>query len=300
MPQGTTFSHRQANHLCLDVQSSLEKIISLNFDLIRLCLYWDEIESSPDFFDFSPILDLLEVCQKKQQDVIMTIGAKAPRWPEFYIPQFYEQDISDTKTQQKLLNFIKKSLIELKKYDCIKYWQVENEPLDQSGVAKQIVPLGFLKQEVSLVRSLDSRPIIITLWGNDLSHRKNLPKIEKIADIIGIDLYYKQFLTQKFGKNFYIGPRDSQKKLAQITKNCKKPVWITELQAEPWEKDEDGYKSDNPESFDQKKLLDFYEKAQKLDAKAIIFWGVEYWLWREKMGKNNILPTISNLFLQPR
>lgn len=299
MPIGTTFSHRQANHLGLDLDSSIEKIISLNFDFIRLCLYWDEIETSPDFFDFSPILDLLEICQKKQQEVIMTLGAKAPRWPEFYIPQFYDQNLQRQETQQKLLNFIKKSVAVLQKYDCIKYWQVENEPLDEVGDEKKTVPVELLTKETQLVKKLDKRPIIITLWGNDLSHRNNLPKIENIADIIGIDLYYQQFLTQKFGKNFYIGPRDSQKKLAEIIKNCKKPVWITELQAEPWEKDEESYKSGNPESFNQKKLLNFYKKAFELNSQMIFFWGAEYWLWREKNNDDKYFKIIENLLLQP-
>ena len=102
-----------------------------------------------------------------------------------------------------------------------------------------------------------------------------------MADIIGLDLYYKQFVTQIFGKNIYKGPSQSDSALRKLINSSTKPVWITELQAEPWEKDERGYLSKSPGSISPKQLQQNIERAKKLPVQEILLWGFEYWLWRK-------------------
>lgn len=283
----------------MDVISSLEKIIDLDFDIIRLGLYWDEIEQEKGVFDFNEIETILEICQKNNQKVILSMGAKAPRWPEFYIPKYLPQNLENKETQKNLFVFIKKAISQLKKYKIIEYWQVENEPLDEVGDDKLTIPLKFLEEEIELVKKLDNRKIIINLWGNDLSSRNFLPKIEPLTDIIGLDIYYKQFVSHRAGFNFYRGPNDSDKKLNKIITESKKPIWITELQAEPWEKDEKNYKSTNPKSMSVKKMKEFYERACKLSVGGVLFWGCEYWLWKEKFGDERYVETIKKIITPP-
>lgn len=282
---GTTFSHRQIQYLDLEVLPSLEKILTLNFDMLRFGVYWSEVEREPGVFDFSKIESLLMICQEKKQKVLLTLGAKAPRWPEFYIPAFLPQNLENEEAQNRTLQFVEKTTEKLKKYSVIEAWQVENEPLDPVWENKLVVPLDFLEKEIKLVKKIDNtRKILVSFWGNTLTAPKNLSQISSSVDLVGLDIYYQQFVGEKFGIPLYSGPRQRKHSLKKSLQKLHKPLWITELQAEPWEKNAETYRSDSPKSMSPKKLESFFHKASFLEPEAIFFWGCEYWLWRESQG----------------
>lgn len=282
---GATFSHPHLEYLKIPLEFALEESLKQNFSYLRLGAYWNRIEKNPNQYDFEELIYLLNFFEKNEQKIILTLGVKGPRWPEFYWPDFIEQkSTTSPETQEKILKFIKKVIEATKHFSCITHYQVENEPLDPSGPDNLSIAESFLKQEIELVRKLDKRPIVLTLWGNTLQSRGFFKKAEELADIIGLDLYYKQFITQVFGKNFYKGPNQSDSALEKLINSSTKPVWITELQAEPWEKDEAGYLSKNPESMNSKQLQKNIERAQKLPVHEILLWGFEYWLWQKRQG----------------
>lgn len=274
---GITFSHRHAKHLGLSATSTLTHLCKQNYSYIRLCSYWNEIEKSPGNYDFSTLYKLLEICNNHNQKVIMTLGMKAPRWPEYHWTRMINQSPNDPITQFAVLKLITTTIKELSRYPCISHWQVENEPIDPSGPNNLAIPVDFFLREVVLVRSLDSsRPIIGTLWGNDLIKRGLFSAMESIVDIVGIDLYPKQYAGKKWGKPFYRGPSQSDRELKKIIEKSSKPVWITELQAEPWEADDAGYRSSDPGSFPKGQLENNMQWASKFSAKVILLWGIEY------------------------
>ena len=290
---GITFSHPHLEYLGLNIDDSLKKALSMNFSHLRIGAYWTEIEKQEDKFDFSKLENILKKCEKEKQSVVLTIGVKAPRWPEFYWPEHIKlKNLNNKETQTKIIRFIKKTIQNFKKYKCIKYWQVENEPLDSSGPDNLSIPFEFLEEEVGIVRGMDDRKIIINLWGNDLLNRGYLKKTEELADIIGLDFYPKQFIKKIMGKSFYknyVGIHQSKNKLIKDLKESKKPIWITELQAEPWEENEKGYFLKNPKSISPQKLVKNIEDAKKIPVEEIILWGFEYWLWKEKVGDDDYL-----------
>jgi len=286
MKFGTTFSHRQLQNLECSVFDALDKAIKLNFDYLRICVYWDEIEKKEGQYNWSQLEKTFTTCQKKKQDVVLTLGVKAPRYPEFYFPNWLkDKDLNNKQTQEKILTFVKKTVEKFKNLSCIKYYQVENEALDPSGLDNLTIPLSLLKKEISIVKKLDNRKIITSLWGNDLSKRKLLPKLAEISDIVGLDLYYQQFVKKILGKSFYIGPADSQQKMLKLLSKVDQEVWITELQAEPWEANEQNYLAKNPKSISPQKIKSFYQKVSQLSVSTIFFWGFEYWFYQ--LSKNN-------------
>jgi hypothetical protein len=297
MKFGTTFSHQQLQHLGCSVPDALDKATELNLDYLRICTHWNEVEKTEGSYDWSALKEILNVCQKNNQDVILTLGVKAPRYPEFYFPDWIEnKDPNNQQTQEKILGFIKKTIEEFKHLSCIKYYQVENEALDPSGPDNLVVPLSFLTTEISLVKKLDTRKIITTLWGNELSKRNSLQKLTKISDIIGLDIYYQQFIKKIFGKSLYVGPLDNQQKMTKLLNKYSKESWIMELQAEPWEASERDYLSENPKSISPQKIESFYQKASRLPVSTIMFWGFEYWFYQlDKKDNNNYFKTISGM-----
>lgn len=280
---GTTYSHKQAQYLNLDVTRDLKTLMTLKFDYIRLCCYWDEIQQSKDITDFSVILKLLDICESSNQKTVLTIGMKAPRFPEFYIPGWTKL-YSPEEVSAYTLPFIENTIQKLQHYRCIEYWQVENEPLDPVWPDKRCISFKTLCDEVQKVRKIDpKRKIIINLWGNE-KFVNNHKKIEDIADIAGIDLYYQQYSTSFLGKPIYSQPRYSDSEIKKIITSSKKTVWITELQAEPWEKNMQGYRSDNPMSMNARILQSNIKRAINLSPQAILLWGSEYWLWQKERG----------------
>lgn len=283
MELGTTFSHRKIIDLQLDPVAAFNDLLSLNFDIIRLPTYWSEIEVEKGKYDFERIKTQLDLCQKSNQRVIITLGMKAPRWPEFYIPEWIDPaNFTDRTFQDSLLTFIQQTITELQHFTCITHWQVENEALDPSGPEDKTIPIALITQEIALVRSIDSRPIHTTLWGNVLTKRNNSESLAPLVDSIGIDLYFKQFLFDTPLGSVYGGPQDSLHKIHSHLANQHTPYWITELQAEPWEKDEETYASENPGSLSPEQLQKNFALAKQLQPEKILFWGYEYWYWKKQ------------------
>ena len=292
---GTTYKHKQISWLSLNNEVVFTEIVGLKFDIIRLGVYWSDVQKSKDVFNFDEIKKLLDICEDKKQKVLVTIGMKAPGWPEYYIPNWAItsklEDIS-----KYLYSYFEKTLFTLKHYKCIYAWQIENEPLDPSGPNKQIIPIEILKNEYKIIKNIDpNRNIIINIWGNNLRRNKNINKIIKISDMIGLDLYYKQFIKRVAGISFYLGPLGSLESTNKYIQKFGKKLWITELQAEPWEERSDFYLSKNPGSINPKLLKENYVKALKLNPDAILFWGCEYWLWKKSQGDDNYLEIIKNI-----
>lgn len=292
---GTTYSHRFAKSLHLDPIKSFNEIIALHFDVIRLGCYWDEIQTSQNSYTYSSIRGLLDICEKNNQKVVMTLGMKAPRWPEFYIPSCLKTN-SPKEASSHVLNYLEKTVKELKNYSCIQYWQVENEPLNPVWPDQRCIRFDDLQQEVSLIRRLDSkRKIIINLWGNETSLTKTFAQAEKIADIVGLDIYYKQHVRHIFGLDLYNSPKLSDTSIKKLITDSPKPVWITELQAEPWEKHTEAYQADITKSMSPALFEDNFKKAVALNPEAILFWGSEYWLWKKAKGDTRYIDVAKTL-----
>jgi hypothetical protein len=261
----------------LDHKESFKKLLDCRFDIIRLCVYWDEVQSGRNTLDLSLIKQELDACEGAGQEVVVAIGMKAPRWPEYYIPDWAGKTPMDA--EKFILPFVERTIKELQQHQCIRYWQIENEPLDPSGPDNYTIGHEILKREVDTVKKLDTRLCLVTLWGNELKSRGFMSMIDNMADIVGVDLYYK--CPKKDG---YSSPED----IAADLRHLGKPLWITELQAEPWENDEAVKMSLQTPSITAELLQENYEKVLEFQPEAVLFWGFEYWLWREKMGDDSL------------
>lgn len=295
-PLGITLSPPHLRFLGVSPEAALDTALSLQFSHIRFCAYWSSIEKMRGIYDFTELHNILARCEVAHQDVIITVGVKAPRWPEYYFPVHLKvKDPNDPGTQSEILQFIKRTVDELKRYSCITHWQIENEPLDPSGPMDMTILQAFLEKEIRTIKDADTRPIIVTLWGNDLQKRRLFPVALGLGDIIGVDLYYRQYKGQSLGRSVYRGPDHSDAWLSRLIASTKKPVWITELQAEPWEKDNEAYLADSPKSMSPSILKDHIKRARVLPVKEVLLWGFEYWVYRAQKGDMSYLKTLSSL-----
>jgi len=219
----------------------------------------------------------------------MAIGKKVPRYPECFEP-FWWENIDDEQVRElELLEYIKNIVNELKIYKNINMWQVENEPFFPFGECTPI-DKKTVEKEINLVRSLDSRPIMIQDSGEGGFW---FPSYQ-MGDYLGISMYRKiwyDFWGVFFGNFIYFKyplAHWTYKIKADITRVPIKNIIVTELQAEPWgpvinskltqeEKDKTMSRTD---------FLDTINYAQKTGFDKLYFWGVEWWYWEKEMNNN--------------
>ncbi|HYD91650.1 MAG TPA: hypothetical protein VEA37_09215, partial [Flavobacterium sp.] len=218
---------------------------------------------------------LLET-DKRNIEVILVVGRKQPRWPECHQPNWYGAlSPEDKKTAQ--LTMIKTAVEHFKSHKSIAMWQVENEPLFDFGPQCPRTVTSFLREQVALVKSLDSRPVLISDSG-ELG--RWLPSA-RVGDILGSTMYRK-IHNPKLGYIQYpLPPAFFKLKSGFVKFFTGKPIIGVELQAEPW------YVTDvhQTDLVRQKELMnvdifnDNVAYATEVGFPQNYLWGVEWWYW---------------------
>ena len=304
---GTTFSPLQCYYIGLDFRAAFREICTLGFDRIRLCAYWHEIESQQGQFDFSTLDWLLAEAERCKIDVVLAVGMKVPRWPEFHFPSWvsdrYETgagdralDLRSPALAELALTFVNTVVNHCRYSPAIKYWQIENEPFTQLEIAGgRFLSPEFVQGQVSLVRS--------RLWQNQkilLTNAIHLPKPKLTedlpafqnsllaADAVGFNVYTK---VPAGNSGAYVEPHrafwdqlhDWQIQLS----NAGKESWIAEAQAEPWEPrklvalDKPDFPSASP-----KRMQVLVNTLARSNYSTVLLWGCEYWVWHKMQGRN--------------
>lgn len=279
---GLNFSTTRASELGFDPYSLYADMLAdLKPAQIRLPAYWDQIEPSPQRFDFSQYDRMLDLATKTNTKVILALGRKAPRWPECHQPGWVN-NLSVEKQQEAQLQMLKSAVEHFKKYQIITTWQVENEPLLSFGDDCDKISRGFLKEEIKLVKSLDSRPVLVTDGGE---MGRWLPVATTGADLFGTTMYRVIHSPFTFGYFKYpLPPWFFRIKAGILTTFRPQPILGVELQAEPWVAEgilDTDLKTQqalmNPKIFQE-----HIEYAKAAGFGDNYLWGVEWWYWMAK------------------
>jgi hypothetical protein len=303
---GTTFSRVQCAYLDMDPRKTYLDILDMGFDLIRLGAYWSHIEKQEGVFDFSELDWQIEEAGKKKMPVVVTVGMKAPRWPEYFIPDWvlqkvhirYGRDVSkNAYLRERTLGFIKAVVTRYKDNPAVKFWQVENEPLMHIGPEKCYIGRAFLEEEVRLVRDIDGgrRPVILTtatypnrflrVISNLFTKHDYIRECLAICDIMAINVY-SMVGHRSFGLDLYfiVNPGEFDlyfSKLVAMIKESGKIPWVTELQAEPWEPGHLVYTGrEEPRTGKRDETVRNFRALKEMGVDTVLLWGSEYWLYR--------------------
>jgi len=310
---GTTFSQVQCEYLSLNWQEAYKEVLAMNFDIIRLGAYWSRIEKSKGEFDFSDLDWQIQKARENKIPILLTVGMKAPRWPEYFIPSWlrpardfhFGSAVSDVPhVKECTLLFISKVVGRYKNEDIIVAWQVENEPLSRSGPRELWIRKDFLQKEISLVKELDgrNRPIIVNAMTypngflrflTRMAYKKNpIDETIDIAQIPALNVYFA--IGQKLlSKNicFWTNPKGRISYLSQFVARAasqNKLIWVTELQAEPWEPAELVHTREKDAiTCGADNFHVAFEELRSLNIDTIFLWGVEYWIYRKQQYKDN-------------
>lgn len=291
---GATFSRQYAIDLGLNWQETYLAILDdLQIKKIRIPARWNEIEQTRGKMDFSNLDWQINEAGKRGVEIILAFGRKVPRWPECHDPVWLK-NLSLSDQHQQTLEMIKKTVEHYKNSPAIKTWQVENEPLvGWFGINCPKPDREFLKKEIALVRSLDSRPILLTdsgelgLWGRSAG----------LGDLFGTTLY-------RLVWNRYIGywkywflPPDFYRIRAILAKKPMNQMMVAELQAEPWFalSPADLPNSsllppldEQTKSMNGKQLRENINYTKRVGFPEAYFWGVEWWYWLKLKGDASV------------
>jgi len=279
---GITYSKKFATSLNLDWQQTYTAILDdLGTKKIRLPLYWDDIEAQQAVYNFSDYDWMINEGNKKKVEFIIVIGRRVPRWPECHTPNWVGAR-DDLETRRALLKYLKTTVERYQNNSNIIAWQVENEPLlDSFGVCPQS-DYAFLRQEVELVKSLDTRPIMLTASGELSDWRRETT----LGDWFGATVY-RTVWSPTLGYIRY--PWPSQLYIAKAASVRLKPEQriLAELQAEPWAPNSSLNKLPKSEATKSFNLDNFKSNilyAEATEFNRIYLWGVEWWYMQKEQG----------------
>ncbi len=306
---GTTFSPVQCEYFKLDWRETYREVLAMGFDIIRLGAYWNRTEKTEGEYDFSELDWQIAKAEAAGVPVLLTVGMKAPRWPEYFIPFWLREKVdirfgsavSDRRlVQEGVKKFITAVVDRYKDRKIITAWQVENEPLSRAGPDEWWIRKSFLKEEIALVKKLDAdrrRPVVINAMTYPNAFLRVLARLAHkeapvaatidIAQIPALDVY--PAIGQKMlGQDvcFWTHPKSRVKYLRKFAERAKaqgKPLWVTELQAEPWEPGQLVHTSEEaPMTCGAETFFDTFEEMRSLGIRKVFLWGAEYWYYRKK------------------
>lgn len=274
---------------------------------LRLSLQWDEIERSPGVFDFAVPDALIAAAGRNNATVNLTVGMKAQRHPEFYLPAWVQAlgspgDGAVVSTlgpiRAAALAFVSVAVRHYRESEVIDSWGAENEPYIASHRSDDwSLDDRYIEEAVQTIRGLDSRhrPVVVNHAQHFVMDRRWQRALSR-GDILGQSMYPFRNLTL-LGTEFQtdimqLGPlMPNYAFQARESARAGKHLWITELQAEPWtDADSRLITPESPsDNLDPGRLQKNVEYAQRTNAQRIYLWGAEWWLYEQRLGDNRWL-----------
>ncbi|MEQ1666389.1 MAG: beta-galactosidase, partial [Bdellovibrionales bacterium] len=229
---GASFSLHRCSELGLNKKRLLKATLKdLGFKRLRLMSYWNIHEQKPEKYDFKELDWQMNMAEKYGAKVTLCLGKRQPRWPECHMPE-WAKELPKSEWYQALFDFITVVVKRYKDHPALESWQLENEALlkEFGDCHDRDFSHKRLQKELELVKNLDDKhPVIMSLsdsWG--------FPFKKPIPDIYAMSLYRitlnkkSKYSTSSRPSRFY--------KLRSLVIGAvrNKPVFIHELQAEPW------------------------------------------------------------------
>lgn len=277
-------------HRCYELGVSPKKVLTaaikdLSFRRFRLMSYWNLHERQPGIYNFYELDWQMDLLAKHGCSATLCLGKRQPRWPECHMPD-WALGLPEAEWQKSLLDYIAAVVGRYKGHPALESWQLENEALLRSfGVCRDgDYSHARLRREFKLIKTLDAtHPLIMTLsdsWG--------LPWRGPKPDIYAMSLYRNTinkkgvYTSSKRRPGFY----HARAWMIHLLKN--RPVFIHELQAEPWlnKPITEAHLSEQTKLFDAKTLERNVAFARRTQLYPIDLWGLEWWYWLYDVHKH--------------
>lgn len=312
---GVTFSPAMATELGLDWRQAYAEILGLGFQHVRLPIRWDQVESQPGVFNWAWLDWQLAEAANADVRVLLTVGHRAPRYPECFAPA-WSHELGEAEFKQHLFRFIQAAVQRYRYHPALDAWQIENEPLAKIagqpwGLACREVT-AYVAEEVRLVRTLDQgqHPTVVSYANAPWMATQFHQTLDFGSDVIAVTVFNKLFfrspLFSGYVEMFRLGPFAPFTLAYQhrVALRQHRLLWVAELQAEPWGPSPTGIRDESPEesykTINPQRLTQTWTVAVRAGIPRIYFWGAEWWLFqRDYRGDSTMLETVQQLMATP-
>ena len=273
-------------------------------DLVRLPVYWDSVEPTPDRLDFSEIDSLLKAVAKHNHHssihtrVVLTIGARNFLYPELHMPvgagDREQPNLDEVQQGYAYRAYIDTTITRYRGSHLLYAWQVENEPFDY--VANELtgddrITPSQLGWEVGEVHRLDPghQALLTTyngvnltidmmqLWtpvlGAQLGRNGHPQESLQVGDALGLDLYVDgPSVPYRHVTSVDLRAEWKEQTVAFWADRARakgKDLWVAEMQAQPWS---------GEGAFSTSDLMATAADYRQEQLQVVLLWGVETWL----------------------
>lgn len=252
----------------------------LGVRLIRLPMYWNDVEATQGNYDFSDIDPYMDAAAAVGAKVTLVVGVKTPRWPECHVPSWVGES-----PREALFDYLDVVVSRYKDHPALFRWQVENEHHFPFGECPA-PDLALFSDEVAFVRHLDPHtPIQLTVSGE----QELWAGTAGPADVMGASMYRFAWNPTTGLVVFPHPPEFYRLQAASVAYDVDRVV-ISELQAEPWF--ENGVipdaLADRAALFTADRLVDHMNFARRTGLPEVYLWGVEWWYDLAQRGDTSL------------
>lgn len=277
-----------------------------NPDLVRLPIYWESVEPTPDQLDFSEIDGLLAVVARHNESaphptrVVLTVGARNFVYPELHEPAWAgprrQPFLSEMQAAPAYRSYFDASITRYRGSPLLYAWQVENEPFDyvvNASTGADQIDAAQLAWEIGEVHRLDPNHKAMTTtfdaWNVALDALQlySKPAMQLVGaypsghpeetleagDALGLDMYIDGPSTPMRFTSTALRTTWKQQSLAFWSGRARsmgKEVWVSEMQAQPWR--------DLAGKFNEDDLISSATGYRQEHVQVVLLWGAETWL----------------------
>jgi beta-galactosidase GanA len=295
---GMSFNAPYVRELGLDSREVYTAFLDeLKVRHLRLAAHWPMVEPRRGSFDWSELDFEVAEAKKRGADIVLAVGRRLPRWPECHTPD-WAKGLSWDEQKNEIRAYLTETVNRYKDEPHIIYWQVENEPYLATFARDECGELDedFLKEEIALVRELDStRSILVTDGGNFGTWYEAY----RAGDAFGTSMYV-YFWNPTVGQFRTILPPVAYRVKEGLMRllHGGKPTMLIELSLEPWLVEPvpnvpitAQLERMNPQKFDE--IIE-YAKTARYDRQYL--WGGEWWYWLKTKGNADMWEKGKRLF----
>ncbi len=283
---GVSFSASYARYLGIVPQQCLKTALKeLGVRRLRLMSYWNLHEKVQGTYDFTDLDWQFKLAEKYGVKVSLAVGLRQPHWPENHWPD-WALNLPKAEWQEALLNYIKVVIMRYRNHPSLESWQLENEALLRRFGKKGEFSRDRLVREFRLLKLLDSNhPVIMTTsdsWG--------VPIRQPRPDMFGISIY--RYFYNKGKYRCARRPALFYRCRAWLIKIVTgRPVFIHELQTEPWGRQAIIKISlrEQAKTMDANKFQQVTRLAKQSKLTPVYLWGLEWWFWLKVRHNNPVL-----------
>lgn len=268
---------------------------------VRLSLQWDEIEPREGEFDFSVPDALIACAGRNNATVMLSVGMKAQRHPEYYIPAWATQGLTladgavisdEPLLRQRVLAMIATAVGHYASSPVIDSWGAENEAYIASHRSDRwSLGRDYVAEVVRAIHENDPRGRPVSI-----NHAQHFVMDQRWRDALAdSDILSQSMYPSRNGRVFgvkvianimEIGPlMPNYAYQARLARGLGKQFWVTELQGEPWtEVDSRLITPESPsDNLSPEGLKANVRYARRTGAERIYLWGAEWWLYQQAL-----------------